>query len=122
VVAQDPAAGTSVSEGTFVNYRVELAEPQGIKSIVLANQHQQGRAVEVFLWDSATGAWSSKGMLSFNASITLPLATGRTYTVVAVDRGLVNCTDGRPDNVSCQRFRVGALGNSGGTEARFKIS
>ena len=89
VISQDPAAGDSVPVGTRVNYSVELAhQQQGVKSIVLTNAHQQGRAVEVFLWDSSVGGWSSQGNLGVDASVTLSLASGRIYTVVAVDRGL----------------------------------
>jgi PASTA domain len=123
VKGQDPAAGTSVSEGTGVNYSVELAQEQkGVKSIVLANRHQQGRSVEVFLWDSAIGTWSSKGMLNFAASTTLSLSSGRVYKVVALDRGLINCTDGQPDTVSCQRFHWGASGDSAGVQVTLNVT
>lgn len=122
VKGQDPAAGTRVPEGSSVNYSVDLAQQQqGIKSIVLTNSHQQGRAVEVFLFDSGVGTWSSKGMLNHGASITLSLATGRVYTVVAVDRGLINCTDGRPDSVNCQRFIWGARGDSAGVQISLNV-
>lgn len=78
VRGQHPAAGTSVNEGSYVDYSLELAKSQqGVKSIVLSNHHQQGRSVEVFLWDS--GTWSSKGMLNYGASTTLSLSTGRVY-------------------------------------------
>ncbi|MFC4801776.1 PASTA domain-containing protein [Neobacillus sp. GCM10023253] len=122
VKGQDPTAGTSVDEGTSVNYSVELAQQQqGVKSVLLVNRHQQGRSVEVFLWDSAVGNWSNKGMLNFGASTTLSLASGRLYQVVAVDRGLINCTDGRPENVSCQRFSWGARGDSGGVQVTLNV-
>jgi len=82
----------------------------------VVNRHQQGRSVEVFLFDSAVGSWSSKGGLAVGASTSLSLASGRVYTVVAVDRGLVNCTDGRPENLSCQRLVWGARGDSAGLQ------
>jgi hypothetical protein len=123
VVVQDPAAGTNVPVRTRVNYCVELAQQQqGVESIVLTNRHQQSRSVEVFLWDSAVGTWSSKGMLNFGASTTLSLASGWVYTVVAVDRGLINCTDGRPENVSCQQFLWGARGDSQGVQVGLEVS
>ena len=122
VVAQDPAAATSVPVDTRVNYRVELAQQQhGVSSIVLTNRHQQRRSLDVFLWDSGVRTWNSKGALDFGASTTWSLASGRVYTVVAVDRGLDNCTDGRPENVSCQRFLWGALGDSEGVQIPFEI-
>ena len=75
----------------------------------------------MFLWDSGVRTWNSKGALDFGASTTLSLASGRVYTVVAVDRGLDNCTDGPPENVSCQRFLWGALGDSEGVQIPFEI-
>ena len=123
VVAQDPAAGSRVPVNTGVGYTVALAQPvHGIKSVVLANQHQNRRAVEVFVADSVAGAWNSKGTLGFGTSITLSLESGRVYTIVAVDRGLVNCTNGRPDNVSCQRLRWSGPGDSEGDEATLVVS
>jgi hypothetical protein len=123
VIGQDPAAGTRVPVDTRVSYRVELAQQQqGIKTIVVTNAHQQGRAVEVFLWDSGAGGWASKGNLGMGATVTLPLAAGRTYTLAAVDRGLVNCTDGRPDNVSCQRLLWGARGDGAGIQVALTVT
>lgn len=122
VMAQDPAAGTSVPENSSVNYRVELAQqPQGVKSIKLTNYHQDRRSVEVFLWDSAAGNWSSKGTLNFSDSTTLSLSSGRLYQVTAVDRGLINCT-GRPDSVSCQRILLGVRGDSGGEQVTLNVN
>ena len=123
VMSQSLEAGTSVREGTQIDYGVGLAEPQrGIASIALTNRHQQGRAVGVFVWDSVTRRWSDGENLDPGKATTLSLTSGRSYTVVAVDRGLINCTDGRPDTLSCQRFVFGALGDSEGTEVNLDVS
>ncbi|MCP3136962.1 PASTA domain-containing protein [Pyxidicoccus xibeiensis] len=121
VIAQDPAPGASVAVGTRVNYRVELAQQlQGIASIQVQNRHQQGRPVEIYVHDSATGVWTHKGSLTIGANSTLSLSSGRIYTIVAVDPGLTNC-NGRPDNVSCQRLIWGARGDSEGVPVTLTI-
>lgn len=122
VVHQDPEFGTSVDANSLVNYSVELAEQeQGVQSVTVQNRHQQGRSVELFVWGPVTRVWSRKGTLGVNAETTIPLTTGQLNTIIAVDRGLINCNDGQPDNLSCHRWLWGARGDANGVELKLEI-
>ncbi|MFD3003643.1 PASTA domain-containing protein [Pontibacter toksunensis] len=122
VAEQDIEAGKEVIEGTRVSYGLKLAQqPQGVKSVVLVNRHQQSRPVEIYHLDSAVGVWSSKGTLYYGGYYVIPFASGRMNWLVAVDRGLINCNGGGPENISCQRFNWRAVGDSGGSQVELHV-
>ncbi len=113
VVEQSPAPGARVPEGTKVDVRLERpAQSAGLSAVDLINDHQDRRSVQMWVYDGAQ--WSDQGSLGYGETKTVSLASGRVSTIVAVDRGLVGCNDGAPQNVSRQRSSFGALGDSSG--------
>jgi len=119
VVEQTPSSGTKVPEGTAVDLRVEWRKVTGVKAVKLLNLHAEGRTVRIYTWDGSQ--WTDAGDLPYNQSKTVSLISARVSTIVAVDRGLINCNDGRPDNVSCQRMAAAFVGDSAGNTAEASV-
>jgi PASTA domain len=136
VTNQDPAAGTTVPQGTPVNLRVELATkpPPGVKALNLYNCNTDRRPVRVWLYDTAGGGWQEKGKIDpqYDASggcpaagskpLELKLEAGHLYFVVAVDEGNINCGVNDPTNVNCQRLFFTAAGDPKGPTAQLSVS
>ena len=121
VVAQDPPPGTLVNQGSKVNLNVTAERPPGLKSLKLTNLNTDNRSVWLHHWSAQTNSWEELGELARGAAKTVSLESGYAHLVVAVDKGLINCTDGSPTNLSCQRFEVGVLGDDNGIAAEAAI-
>ncbi|MET9018470.1 FG-GAP-like repeat-containing protein [Actinopolymorpha sp. NPDC004070] len=121
VVAQDPPPGTLVNQGSKVNLNVTAERPPGLKSLKLTNLNTDNRSVWLHHWSAQTNSWEELGELARGANKTVSFESGYAHLVVAVDKGLINCTDGSPTNLSCQRFEVGVLGDSNGVAAEAAI-
>lgn len=111
VTAQTPPAGTSVSQGTCVNFTWGQAGGGGTSSfstINVENCTSDGSAATV--WYAATGSsWQSLG--SFDSTCTInstssSLTSGQTYMVAAVSdsgaSGNVSCNGLSPDQAGTQ--------------------
>jgi hypothetical protein len=116
VVVQDPAAGAVVAAGRSVNLTVTAEQPQGVKSLTLSNEIAESRTLHIHHWNSSSGSWDEVGDLAIHASETVTFTDDAANMVVAVDDGLINCNDGRPDNISCARYEAVALGDDKGLE------
>jgi hypothetical protein len=102
VDSQSPAAGTTLKRTAPIVLKASLAVAQtGVQKIVVFNQSNRAKPLDLWLFDYGTGAWDKKNTVAYQAQSEVVLADGHTYQLAAVDPTLLNCHTGRPDQVSC---------------------
>lgn len=99
---QGPPPNTDVKLTEPVGLTVVLATAQiGTKKIVVSNQSNRAKPMDMWLFDYGTGNWDKKTTVAYQAQTEVVLTNGHTYLIAAVDSTLSNCNAGRPDEISC---------------------
>lgn len=102
VDSQNPAAGTVLKLTDTVALNTSLAVARtGVKKIVVSNQSNRAKPMDLWLFDYGTGTWDKKATVAYQAQTEVVLTYGHTYWLAAVDPSLLNCHNGRPDEGSC---------------------
>jgi len=124
VDSQDPVAGTVVELGQPIFLRVSLVTAQaGVKTIVVSNQSNRAKPMDLWLFDYNNGTWNKKGNVAYQGVTNVGLTDGHTYVLAAVDPTMLNCRTGRPDEAPCvyQSTWGSFLGDSSGIIAPWQI-
>jgi beta-lactam-binding protein with PASTA domain len=104
VDAQDPRAGTVVmlTDGILLSTSLVASQTQtGVQKIVVSNQSNRAKPMDLWLFDYTTGTWNKSGSVAYQGQTDVDLTDSHTFTLAAVDPTLLNCHTGRPDEAPC---------------------
>lgn len=102
VDSQSPVGGTTVTLPKGVTLSTSFAAaPKGTKQLVITNQSNRAKPLDIWLRDTTTGQWSKETTVDYQRQESVSLSDGHTYLVAAVDRTLNSCSSGTPDEVTC---------------------
>jgi len=102
VDSQNPAAGSTARLTESIFLTTSVATPKtGINKIIINNQSNRAKEVDIWLFDMTTGNWNKKTSIAYRGQGEVELDDGHTYQIAAVDPTLLNCRSSRPDEVSC---------------------
>ena len=126
VDSQSPAAGTKdvkLTDAVILSTSLVTAQP-GVKKIVVSNQSNRAKPLDLWLFDYATGTWDNDSTVAYQSQTEVTLADGHTFLLAAVDSTLLNCDAARPDDVSCVYFapQRSFVGDSNGVAVPLQIT
>jgi hypothetical protein len=126
VDSQSPAGGTAnvkLTEAVILSTSL-VGVQRGIKKIVVSNQSNRAKPLDLWLFDYATGQWDKDSTVAYQGQKDVDLEDGHTFLLAAVDSTLLNCQANSPEDVSCvysapQRTFTG---DSAGVDVPFQIT
>ncbi len=124
VDAQSPTAGTVVKLTDSVYLTASLIAAQtGVKKIVVSNQSNRAKPMDLWLFDYNTGTWGNKGTVAYQAQKDVGLIAGHTFILAAVDPTMLNCHTGQPTESPCvyQSTSGSFVGDSNGLTIPWQI-
>jgi len=102
VDSQSPTGGSVVklTESVYLTASLVAAQP-GVKKIVVSNQSNRAKPMDLWLFDYDTGTWGSKGTVAYQSQKDISLADGHMFMLAAVDPTMLNCHTGQPTEAPC---------------------
>jgi len=99
VSTQTPVAGSMLARGRVVQLYSRPAggaqTPPGIKTVLVHNQYQQHRALQIWNRDITAGSWKDEGAAEYDGTpVSVNLVDGHQHALFYADYALNSC---RPD-------------------------
>ena len=125
-------AAQSVNQGTLVEQHSELvlrvepvaAATTGVKELVVTNESNRLKALDLWLFDYTTGGWTKKGTVASHGTTTMTLVDKHSLVLAAVDPTDPGCRTARPDELVCVAWQETSprLGASNGPSVPVTIT